>query len=187
LFFFISILILVFALGKILELSSLVLILAFGLFLQNHKHIFKGPLGGMMSRMEFVKMQRDFHIITRETSFILRTFFFIVFGLTINLPSLVDLSVLLISLMSVILIILVRYLLIRLIARDFKEVILYVAPRGLITVLLYYSIPTENLLPAFEPGIILWVVLVSSLLMSYGLISAPKENVNKGKSITQNP
>jgi seryl-tRNA synthetase len=53
--------------------------------------------------------------------------------------------------------------------------------------LLYYSIPTENLLPAFEPGIILWVVLVSSLLMSYGLISAPKENVNKGKSITQNP
>ena len=44
-------------------------------------------------------MEMDFHIITRETAFVLRTFFFIVFGLTINLSSLVDVQVLIISIM----------------------------------------------------------------------------------------
>ena len=181
LFFFISILILIFALGKILHLSSLILILAFGLFLRNYKHIFKGPLGGLMTRMEFVKMQRDFHIITRETSFILRTFFFIVFGLTIDLASLVDISVLIISIMSVILVILTRILLMKSLVHKLDDVILYIAPRGLITILLYYSIPAEIASEGFEAGIILWVVLLTSLFMSYGLIKGPSKEENSSQ------
>ncbi|MBR9917961.1 sodium:proton exchanger [bacterium] len=171
LFFFISILILIFALGKILHLSSLILILAFGLFLRNHQLIFRGPLGGLMSRMEFVKMEKDFHIITRETAFILRTFFFIVFGITIDVGSLLDVSVLLISIMSFVLIILVRFLMLNTMAKNLKKVVQFVAPRGLITVLLFYSIPAGLFFEGFEPGIILYIILITSLYMSYGLIT----------------
>ena len=170
LFFFISILILIYALGKMIHLSPLVLILTFGLILKNHHLVFIGPLKNLMSRMEFVKMEKDFHIISRETAFVLRTFFFIVFGLTIDLSSLVNLEVLIISLMAFVGILLVRILLLKWITKEASAVVEYVAPRGLITILLFYSIPNDLISQVFQPGIILWVVIITSIYMSYGLI-----------------
>ena len=170
LFFFISILILIYALGKMIHLSPLVLILTFGLILKNHHLVFIGPLKNLMSRMEFVKMEKDFHIISRETAFVLRTFFFIVFGLTIDLSSLVNLEVLIISLMAFIGILLMRILLLKWITKEASAVVEYVAPRGLITILLFYSIPNDLISLVFQPGIILWLVIITSIYMSYGLI-----------------
>ncbi len=177
LFFFISILILIYALGKMIHLSPLVLILMFGLILKNHHIFFIGPLKGIMTRMEFVKMERDFHVITRETAFVLRTFFFIVLGLTIDVSSLVDVGVLIISIMTFISILLVRIGLLKWFAKQASGVVEYVAPRGLITILLFYSIPPELSSGLFEPGIILWVVIITSVYMSYGLI----RHGNKGE------
>ncbi len=172
LFFFISILILIYALGKMIHLSPLVLILVFGLILKNHHLVFLGPLKNLMSRMEFVKMEKDFHIISRETAFVLRTFFFIVFGITINLAELVNLEVLLISLIVFIGILLVRIVLLKTFAKEATAVVEYVAPRGLITILLFYSIPETMISSQFQQGIILWVVIITSIYMSYGLIKA---------------
>ena len=45
-----------------------------------------------------------------------------------------------------------------------------IAPRGLITLLLFYSIPKELLNQNFNGGILLFVIIISSLLMTYGLI-----------------
>jgi cell volume regulation protein A len=170
LFFFISILILIYALGKMIHLSPLVLILTFGLILKNHQLVFRGPLKNLMTRMEFVKMEKDFHIISRETAFVLRTFFFIVFGLTIDLGSLVNLEVLIISLMAFVGILLVRIVLLKWITKEASAVVEYVAPRGLITILLFYSIPKDLISEVFQPGIILWLVIITSIYMSYGLI-----------------
>ncbi len=170
LFFFISILILIYALGKMIHLSPLVLILVFGLILKNHHLVFRGPLKDLMTRIEFVKMEKDFHIISRETAFVLRTFFFIVFGLTIDLGSLVDIEVLIISLMAFIGILLGRILLLKWLTKKASAVVEYVAPRGLITILLFYNIPKELMSDVFQPGIILWVVIITSIYMSYGLI-----------------
>lgn len=170
LFFFISILILIYALGKMIHLSPLVLILVFGLILKNHHLVFRGPLKNLMTRMEFRKMEKDFHIISRETAFVLRTFFFIVFGLTIDLGSLVDVDVLIISVMAFIGILLVRIVLLKLITKEATAILEYVAPRGLITILLFYNIPYSLVSDKFQPGIILWVIIITSLYMSYGLI-----------------
>ena len=179
LFFFISILILIYALGKMIHLSPLVLILVFGLILKNHHLVFLGPLKNLMSRMEFVKMEKDFHIISRETAFVLRTFFFIVFGITINLAELVDFEVLLISLMAFIGILLVRIVLLKSFAKDVTDVVEYVAPRGLITILLFYSIPDTMISSQFQQGIILWVVIITSVYMSNGLIKAGIKGVSR--------
>ncbi|MBT8326852.1 MAG: cation:proton antiporter [Bacteroidia bacterium] len=177
LFFFISILILIYSLGKMIHLSPLVLILMFGLILKNHHLFFIGPLKGLMTRIEFVKMEKDFHIVTRETAFVLRTFFFIVFGITIDLSSLLNIEVLILSLMTFITILLVRIGLLNKFAKKASKVVEYVAPRGLITVLLFYSIPDELVSSIFNQGIILWVVIITSLYMSYGLIKSG----NKGE------
>lgn len=170
LFFFISILILIYALGKMMHLSPLVMILMFGLILKNHSLFFIGPLKNLMTRMEFKKMEIDFHIISRETAFVLRTFFFIVFGLTIDLLSLINFQVLVISLMVFIGIYLVRILLLKVFATQGTQVLEYVAPRGLITILLFYSIPKDLLSNSFQPGVILWVIILTSIYMTFGLI-----------------
>lgn len=172
LFFFISILILIYAIGKMLHLSPLILILAFGLILKNHKLVFRGPLKDIMTRMEFKKMEIDFHIITRETAFILRTFFFIVLGLTIDVQSLIGLDVLIISLMAFILILLTRIGIVNSLVKEAGSVVNYIAPRGLITILLFYSIPTDLQSELFKPSIILWVVIITSVYMAYGLIKS---------------
>jgi len=175
LFFFISILILIYALGKMMHLSPLVMILMFGLILKNHSLFFIGPLKNLMTRMEFKKMEKDFHIISRETAFVLRTFFFIVFGLTIDLLSLVNFEVLVVSLMVFIGIYLVRILLLKVFAKQGTQVLEYVAPRGLITILLFYSIPEDLISNSFQPSVILWVIILTSIYMTFGLIRYAKE------------
>ncbi|MDG1046164.1 MAG: cation:proton antiporter [Bacteroidia bacterium] len=175
LFFFISILILIYALGKMMHLSPLVMILMFGLILKNHSLFFIGPLKNLMTRMEFKKMENDFHIISRETAFVLRTFFFIVFGLTIDLLSLVNFEVLVVSLMVFIGIYLVRILLLKVFAKQGTQVLEYVAPRGLITILLFYSIPEDLISNSFQPSVILWVIILTSIYMTFGLIRFAKE------------
>jgi NhaP-type Na+/H+ or K+/H+ antiporter len=177
LFFFISILILIYALGKMMHLSPLVMILMFGLILKNHSLFFIGPLKNLMTRMEFKKMENDFHIISRETAFVLRTFFFIVFGLTIDLLSLVNFEVLVVSLMVFIGIYLVRILLLKVFAKQGTQVLEYVAPRGLITILLFYSIPEDLISNSFQPGVILWVIILTSIYMTFGLIRRAKEPI----------
>lgn len=174
LFFFISILILIYALGKMIHLSPLVMILMFGLILKNHKLFFIGPLKNLMTRMEFKKMEKDFHIISRETAFVLRTFFFIVFGLTIDLLSLINFEVLIISLMVFISIYLVRNVLLKVFEKEGSPILGYIAPRGLITILLFYSIPKDLLSETFQPGVLLWVIILTSIYMTYGLIKHVK-------------
>lgn len=174
LFFFISILILIYALGKMIHLSPLVMILVFGLILKNHKLFFIGPLKNLITRMEFKKMEKDFHIISRETAFVLRTFFFIVFGLTIDLLSLINFEVLIISLMVFISIYLVRIVLLKVFEKEGSPILGYIAPRGLITILLFYSIPKDLLSETFQPGVLLWVIILTSIYMTYGLIKHVK-------------
>ncbi|NNK89826.1 MAG: sodium:proton exchanger, partial [Saprospiraceae bacterium] len=48
---------------------------------------------------------------------------------------------------------------------------LAMAPRGLLTILLFYSIPASVAVAEFDPGIFLYVILITSLFMTYGLVS----------------
>lgn len=177
LFLFIAILVLIYALGKLMGLSSLLLILVFGLILKNHGLVFRGKLKGIISRMEFRLMERNFHIITRETAFVLRTFFFLVFGLSIDLGSMFDTKVLIISALLVVIVFILRWLMAGIMLKQYDQVVKYIAPRGLITILLYYKIPPELKSAAFEDGLLLWVIVLTSLILTVGLVryKAPAE------------
>jgi NhaP-type Na+/H+ or K+/H+ antiporter len=52
-----------------------------------------------------------------------------------------------------------------------------IAPRGLITILLFFSIPVAFQQDAFDPGILLYVIILSSLLMTYALIDDKKQKL----------
>ena len=47
---------------------------------------------------------------------------------------------------------------------------IYIAPRGLITILLFYSIPEALQLETFNSGIFLFVIIATSVIMTIAMI-----------------
>lgn len=170
LFLLIAVLLLLYAVGKKMHLSSLIIILIFGLVIANMKLFFKGPLHKFLHYEKAKSIYHELHVITAETAFVVRTLFFVIFGVTITLSSLLNLKVTLISLLIIISIYLIRYGLLRLfMGKDISPQV-FIAPRGLITVLLFYAIPEEAMIPGFEAGILLFVIIATSLVMTWGMI-----------------
>jgi len=171
LFLVIAILMLLYAIGKLAHFSSLVLILTFGLMLNNPELFFRGKLSRFIQVGNLKPHIRDFHIITLESAFVLRTFFFVIFGLTISLSSLLSIKVLIVSLSIIGATYLLRYIMLRVFKKDGMNPLLYITPRGLITVLLFFSIPAEYLSDDFDSGILLFAIIATSLIMTSALIS----------------
>jgi NhaP-type Na+/H+ or K+/H+ antiporter len=172
LFLLIAVLVLLYAIGKMLHFSSLIMILIFGLILNNRHIFFKGKLNRMINPKATQKIYNNFHIITLETSFVVRTFFFVVFGMTIVLNSLYNLNVIVISILILGILFGVRYLVLKLFLRKdiFPQVL--IAPRGLITILLFFGIPAEYQIAEFDSGILLFTIIISSIIMAYALIKS---------------
>jgi NhaP-type Na+/H+ or K+/H+ antiporter len=170
LFLLIAVLLLLYAIGKQLHLSSLLIILIFGLVIANMKLFFKGKLAVFLDHEKAHRIYHELHIVTLETAFVVRTFFFVIFGLTIAIASLFSISVALISLLMILSIYLVRFILLRTFYGSDILPQLFIAPRGLITVLLFYAIPAEAQVSTFEPGILLFVIIGTSLIMTWAMI-----------------
>ena len=62
---------------------------------------------------------------------------------------------------------------------------LAMAPRGLLTILLFYSIPVSLAVPGFDQGVFLYVILITSLVMTYGLIKDGTKQ--RAKKEVENP
>lgn len=169
LFLLIATLLLLYALGKKLHLSSLIIILIFGLMISNMRLFFQGPLKKWLQYKEARHIYEGLHVVTMETAFVVRTFFFVIFGLTISLSSLYNLDVAIISVLIIISIYVIRFVILRLFIGGDILPQLFIAPRGLITVLLFYSIPT-GLVPGFDKGILLFVIIGTSLIMTAAMI-----------------
>ena len=174
LFLLIAVLILLYSLAKLMHLSSLMIILVFGLVLQNRHIFFGGKLKTLIKEEPLNEISNNFRIITLESAFIVRTFFFVIFGLTISLASLYSFTVLLYSVVILVIIYGIRYLIFKILSvRNFFPEI-YLAPRGLITILLFYAIPVEIANERFDPGILLFIIIASSLAMTISLVKDRK-------------
>jgi len=168
-FLMFSILALVYSAGELIHIPALLIVLVFGLVLNNTQLILRGK----MSRFVRPKITEILHLmrsITAETSFLLRTFFFILFGYSIEIATVATLDVAITGSLIVGILLVSRYLYLRFIlkANLFPE--LFLMPRGLVTILLFYSIPQSRTMVNFNPGILLFVVIVTSLLMMLGLM-----------------
>ena len=171
LFLLIAILLLLYAVGKMFHLSSLIIILIFGMILNNYKVFFRGGLMRLLNKEKVEGVLDDMKVVTAETAFVVRTFFFIIFGWSVYLGSLLSFKVIGIGLVILFIIYLVRA--ITLFIFNGKNIVtqLFLAPRGLITILLFFAIPEElSIGPEFQ-GVLLFVILVSCLVMTWSLIS----------------
>ncbi len=169
LFLLISILIMLYSIGKIFHLSSLIVILVFGLTLSNYKLFFSGKLKKFIASDILKEINKEFHLVTLESAFVVRTFFFVVFGMTLDLQSLFNIETAIISLCLVAALYVVRFIFLRLFLKDILTE-LFIAPRGLITILLFFGIPGKYLQDSFSSGILLYTILFTGIIMTIGMM-----------------
>ncbi len=176
-FLMFAILSLVYALGESFHLPSLLIVLVFGLVLNNSQLVIRGTFKRWI-KTENISGVLDFlKTITAETAFLIRTFFFILFGYTIDLDIFRSAEVWEIGSVIVGILLFVRYIYLKFILKTELLPELFLMPRGLITVLLFYSIPAEKSLGTFNEGILLFIIVITSLLMMIGLLLFNKKEI----------
>ena len=98
--------------------------------------------------------------------------------MSITLASLANWEVAVNSFAIVATLYLVRYLSLRLFAKDFLFPELFIAPRGLITVLLFFVLKESSIkIEAFDMGLLLYPILITSIIMMISLISYKGDKV----------
>ncbi|KAF2518682.1 sodium:proton antiporter [Flavobacterium salilacus subsp. salilacus] len=166
--------ILIYEISKEFHLPSLVFILVFGLFLNNLneiRHI------SWIQKLKPKVLRREVHKfreITIEATFLVRALFFLLFGYLIELKEVLNADVVLYSAAITAGIYFIRIIALKL-ARTRLIPLLFIAPRGLITILLFLSIIPENRLPFMNRSLIIQVIIFTSLIMMMGTISSKKE------------
>lgn len=183
LFMLIAVLMILYSVGKLFHLSSLIEILIFGLILNNYNVFFGGVFRKWIDKSKVSEVLEDFHLVTIESAFVVRTFFFVLFGISIALSSLMDLNVAIISIALLALIYVLRFLIMRLFLRKDLYPLVFLTPRGLISILLFFGIPKEFQEPAFDSGILLYIIIISCVIMALALVISEK-NVIPVEEIT---
>ncbi|WP_321289824.1 cation:proton antiporter [uncultured Sunxiuqinia sp.] len=170
-FLFLAVLVLLYAVAKLFHLSSLLIILMFGLLLRNHKVLLWGKLERWLNDEAIDGLFENFKMITIESSFLVRTFFFVVFGISLSLNTLANWDVWIMSGLFLVILYLIRYVMFFAVERKdiFPQV--FLAPRGLISILLFFAIPEDFKVPELESGALLVVIIFTSLIMAWSLIS----------------
>jgi Kef-type K+ transport system membrane component KefB len=161
--------------GKLFGLPSLIMILVFGMLMNNWALIRFRHLNILFPREKVEETTLLLHSLTGESSFLIRTFFFILFGFSIDVKAAMQPEVMLIGSALVLVLLLSRYLYLRFFLKESVYPEVMFIPRGLITILLFYKIPAAFQLLSFNNGILFFVILVSALIMMLGMIFYKKE------------
>jgi Kef-type K+ transport system membrane component KefB len=165
-----AVLIILYEGGKLLNLPSLIIILFFGL-LMNNWHLVKVPkIRGLFSGEKATEATHLLHSITAESSFLIRTFFFLLFGYSINIQAIGSSDVILVGSIIVLILLIIRFIYLRDFLRESVYPEVFFIPRGLITIVLFYKIPESYHPEKLQAGILFFVVIVTSFIMMLGMI-----------------
>ncbi|WP_299577871.1 cation:proton antiporter [uncultured Sunxiuqinia sp.] len=181
-FLFLAVLVLLYAVAKLFHLSSLLIILMFGLLLRNHKVLVWGRLRRWLNDKAIDGLFENFKMVTIESSFLVRTFFFVVFGISLSIETLVNWEVWMMSGIFLVILYVIRFF--TFFAVERKDIFpqIFLAPRGLISILLFFAIPDDFKVPEFESGALLVVIIFSSLIMAWSLISETSKSRSSKKN-----
>jgi Kef-type K+ transport system membrane component KefB len=169
-FLLIAIMVMLYAFGKILHLSSLLMILIFGLMFNNLDLLTPERISKYFNVDHLREGIDRFKMITNESAFLVRTFFFFIFGFTLQLAIFNDPRTIFAGVIIVVILYVIRYLYLTFLARRNLFPELFIAPRGLVTILLFYAIPEEYSEGIISESVLFLVILLTSIVMMIGLI-----------------
>ena len=189
-FLLLALLVLVYAIGKYLHLPALVTIFIFGLILSNSTYFLPAYFLRGVKPEKLEEQLKSFHLLTAESTFLVRTFFFLFFGFSISLSNLSDPSAYWYGLLIVGAMLLARYIYMAVSTLKIKPSNLtYHAPRGLISILLFFQIKElDN--PQFQSdqidqNLLLIVIILSIAILLIGTMKKTPQTGATQKSDTE--
>lgn len=161
--------ILIYSISKIYHLPSLIFILIFGLFIGNLDELKRFKIIAKL-KPEILNFEvQKFKEITTEITFMIRALFFLLFGYLIETAELLNTDTIIGAVIITAGIFSIRTLFLKIFKLP-QSPLLFIAPRGLITILLFLSIPASQYLELANKSLILQVIILTALVMMFGLV-----------------
>lgn len=170
----ILLIILIYNISKIYHLPALIFILIFGLFLGNLDEIKRF---GWIEKLKPSVLDREvakFKEIVVEATFVIRVLFFLLFGYLMETAEILNADTFVWAIGIVAGIFIIRAAVLK-IYRIPLSPLVFVAPRGLITILLFLSIPATQMIPLINKSLIIQIIILTALIMMAGLMLNKKE------------
>lgn len=170
----ILLIILIYVIAKEYHLPALIFIFILGLFIGNLDKFKRFRFVDKLQPEIMVKEVVKLNDITTEITFSIRSLFFILFGYLINTHELLNAKTFIIATGILVGIIVLRIIGLK-IARQNLNPLLYVAPRGLITILLFITIPETERIAMVNNSLVIQVIVLTALFMMVGLMISKRQ------------
>jgi len=169
--------VLVYVLAKLIHLPALLLVMAFGIALANNKLVENTRIN---KYVDFDKFRTDlisFKRLMSELTFVIRSFFFIMFGYYSKIEGLFHLHNIITALTIIAGIYFLRIIFLWKFLKISIAPFLFFSPRGLITILLFLSIPPTLRIGFINEEVVTLVILLTILFMMIGNIFYRQEKI----------
>jgi Kef-type K+ transport system membrane component KefB len=167
--------ILIYVLAELIHLPALLLILIFGLVMANNKFLENELIEEYIDFLKFRDDIKSFKRILGELTFLVRSFFFIMFGFYTNIYNLFNVKNLVTALLISLGVFILRLLYLKKVLGMPVVPIVFFAPRGLITILLFLSIPVASTISIISEEVVTLVILITIVVMMIGSFFQRKE------------
>lgn len=161
--------VLVYAIAKIYHLPALVFILILGLFLNNLDEMKNISFIRRLDPTHLDAELRRFARLAAEAAFLIRTIFFLLFGYFIKAENLLNVDTIGYAFIILALILVVRFIQLK-ITKTPIHPMLFIAPRGLITIMLFLEIPYARKVLLMNESLLMQVIVLTILTMMLGLM-----------------
>ncbi|MDR2887894.1 MAG: cation:proton antiporter [Bacteroidales bacterium] len=158
-----------YAIAELLHLPGLFLVVVFGLVLANNRFAQDTFINRLVDFNKFRNDIDSFKKILAELTFIVRSFFFIMFGFYVNLSGLVNVHSITVAAAITAFLFLLRWVFFLFFIRGSGKLVWF-APRGLITILLFMSLPDMFRIDVINEEVVTLVILMSIFVMMTGNI-----------------
>ncbi len=167
---------LIYGIAKLFHLPALIFILIFGLFIGNIDQLRHYKFIQKFHPINFTKDVHKFREITTELAFLIRALFFMLFGFLMDLGDVLNSETILFALCITLGIFIVRFMILKIFIVQTNPLV-FIAPRGLITILLFLSIPISQQIEQIDKSLIIQVIILSALIMMIGLMRYKKPQI----------
>lgn len=169
--------VLIYAVSKIYHLPGLIFILLFGLSIGNLEELKRFKWIEKFKPDELIKEVNKFKELTIEAAFLIRALFFLLFGYLIETSEVLNPDTFIWAFAIVFFIFTFRAIQLKLSKLPLQP-LLFVAPRGLITILLFISIEPTQSISLVNKSLIIQVIIITALAMMFGLMANKSQKNN---------
>ena len=157
-------LVFLYAIGKELHLSPLIVVLVCGLLI-NNPHLLHWHAGlRALHDEDYGNTLSEFKGLVAELTFATKSFFFLLLGYWTDVQTMLSVRAWLIAAAGIALVLASRWLILRALRQPAAEALVWIAPRGLITVLLFLAARDTGRIEGFPFGAVMLIVLGTATL-----------------------